>query len=132
MSRVLGAAAGRIRAGVESISLDSPLVAIAQRETAVSLAQTAVRYLVFAIAVALAVTTVTGARGVGTLAGASFVAVIIGFAAQRFLIDLMAGFVMFFEGWYTVGSTVVFEPMKLEGVVEGRLAARDEAPRRLG
>jgi hypothetical protein len=118
VSRLLGAAVGRLRARVESISHDSPLVAIAQRETAVSLAQTAVRYVVFAIAVALAVTTVTGARGVGTLAGASFVAVIIGFAAQRFLIDLMAGFVMFFEGWYTVGSTVVFEPMKLEGVVE--------------
>jgi hypothetical protein len=25
---------------------------------------------------------------------------------------------MFFEGWFTVGSTVVLEPLKLEGVVE--------------
>jgi hypothetical protein len=44
--------------------------------------------------------------------------VMLGFAAQRFLIDLMAGFVMFFEGWYTVGTSIVLEPMKLEGVVE--------------
>jgi small conductance mechanosensitive channel len=118
VSRVLGAAVGRLRARVESISLDSPLVAIAQRETAVALAQTAVRYVVFLIALVLAVSTVTGGRGVGTWAGASLVAVIVAFAAQRFLIDLMAGFVMFFEGWYTVGSTIVIEPMKLEGVVE--------------
>jgi small conductance mechanosensitive channel len=118
VSRILGAVVSRIRARVESISLESPLVAIAQRETAVSLAQTAVRYVVFLIALVLAVTTVTGAHGIGTWAGASFVAVIVAFAAQRFLIDLMAGFVLFFEGWYTVGSTVVIEPMKLEGVVE--------------
>ena len=118
VSRLLGAAVGRVRARVESISLDSPLVALAQRETAVSLAQTTVRYVVFLIAFVLAVTTLTGARGFGTWAGASFAAVVVGFAAQRFLIDLMAGFVMFFEGWYTVGSTVVIEPMKLEGVVE--------------
>jgi moderate conductance mechanosensitive channel len=117
-SRLLGAAAGRIRARVESISLESPLVALARRETAVSLTQTTVRYVVFVVALALAITTVTGATGVSTVAGASFVAVIVGFAAQRFLIDLMAGFVMFFEGWYTVGSTVVIEPLKLEGVVE--------------
>jgi hypothetical protein len=118
VSGVVGNAVARLRARVESVSLDSPLVAIAQRETAVSLAQTTVRYVVFFIALVLAVTTVIGDHGIGTWAGASFLAVIIGFAAQRFLIDLMAGFVMFFEGWYTVGSTIVVEPLKLEGVVE--------------
>lgn len=117
-SRVIGAAVGRLRARFENVSLDSPLVAIARRETAVALAQTAVRYVVFAFALVLAVTTLVGARGIGTWAGASFFAVIVAFAAQRFLIDIMAGFVMFFEGWYTVGSTIVVEPLKLEGVVE--------------
>jgi small conductance mechanosensitive channel len=117
-SRLIGSGVSRLRARVESISLESPLVAIAQRETAVALAQTAVRYVVFFIALALAITTVAGGTGISTFAGASFVAVVVGFAAQRFLIDLMAGFVMFFEGWYTVGSTIVIEPMKLEGVVE--------------
>jgi len=118
VARLLGAAVTRVRARVESISLESPLVALARRETAVSLAQTAVSYVVFFVALVLAVTTVTGATGISTIAGASFVAVVVAFAAQRFLIDLMAGFVMFFEGWYTVGSTVVIEPWKLEGVVE--------------
>jgi moderate conductance mechanosensitive channel len=118
VARLLGAAVTRVRARVESISLESPLVALARRETAVSLAQTAVSYVVFFVALVLAITTVTGATGISTIAGASFVAVVVAFAAQRFLIDLMAGFVMFFEGWYTVGSTVVIEPWKLEGVVE--------------
>jgi len=118
ISRVLVFGASRFRARVEAISLDSPLVAIAQRETALALIQTTVRYVVFFVALVLTITTLTGAGTISTVAGASFLAVIIGFAAQRFLIDLMAGFVMFFEGWYTVGSTVVIEPMKLEGVVE--------------
>lgn len=118
LSRLIGATVGRLRSRVESISLDSPLVAIAQRETAVALLQTAVRYVVFFVAVVLAITTVTGATRVSTIAGASFTAVIVGFAAQRFLIDIIQGFFMFFEGWYTVGSTVVVEPYKLEGVVE--------------
>jgi moderate conductance mechanosensitive channel len=117
-SRLIGTLVERFRAHVESVSLDSPLVAVARRETAVALTQTAARYVVFFIALLLAITTVAGGSWISTVAGASFVAVIIAFAAQRFLIDLMAGFVMFFEGWYTVGSTVVIEPMKLEGVVE--------------
>ncbi len=117
-SRLLGVLVGRVRERVESVSLESPLIAIARRETAVSLAQTTVRYVVFFIALLLSLVTITGARGVGALAGASFVAVIVGFAAQRFLVDLIAGFVMFFEGWYTIGSTVMIEPWKLEGVVE--------------
>jgi hypothetical protein len=70
------------------------------------------------LALVLSVVTITGAKGVSALAGASFVAVVVGFAAQRFLIDLIAGFVMFVEGWYTVGSTIVIEPWHLEGVVE--------------
>src|SRR5207302_2079368 len=72
----------------------------------------------YLLAVALSLVTLTGARGLSTLAGASFVAVIVGFAAQRFLIDLIAGFLMYVEGWYTVGSTIVIEPWHLEGVVE--------------
>jgi hypothetical protein len=97
---------------------DSPLVALARRETGISLITTSIRYVAFLIALSLAIVTITGAKGVGAIAGASFVAVIIGFAAQRFLMDIIAGFVMFFEGWYTIGSTVVVEPWKLEGVVE--------------
>lgn len=101
-----------------SVSLDSPLIALARRETAVSLIYSSVAILGYLLALALSLITITDARGLSTLAGASFVAVIVGFAAQRFLNDLIAGFVMFVEGWYTVGSTVVIEPWRLEGVVE--------------
>jgi small-conductance mechanosensitive channel len=106
------------RRGDDDSQQVSPLVAISRRETAVSLVQTTVRYLAFLVAFALAVVVLVGGRSIGTVAGASFVAVLIGFAAQRFLIDIMAGFVMFFEGWYTIGTSVVMEPMKAEGVIE--------------
>jgi Mechanosensitive ion channel len=118
LGRLARLAAQRIEQRSASRPRDSPLVALARRETGISLITTSIRYLAFLIALTLAVVTITGARGVGTIAGASFLAVIIGFAAQRFLIDLMAGFVMFFEGWYTIGSTIIVEPWKLEGVVE--------------
>jgi hypothetical protein len=72
----------------------------------------------YVLALGLSLIVLTGARGVSTVAGASFVAVVVAFATQRFLIDLLAGFVMFVEGWYTVGSTIVIEPWHLEGVVE--------------
>jgi small conductance mechanosensitive channel len=114
-SRLLARA---LEARTATAAADSPLVALARRETGLSLFQTSIRYLAFMLALALALVVVTGARGISTLAGASFLAVVVAFAAQRFLIDLIAGFLMFFEGWYTIGSTVVLEPMKLEGVVE--------------
>jgi moderate conductance mechanosensitive channel len=92
--------------------------ALAARETAVSLVHTTVGILAFVVAFALSLVVITGARSASALAGASFVAVVVAFAAQRFLVDLLAGLVMFIEGWYTVGTTIVVEPWKLEGVVE--------------
>jgi hypothetical protein len=118
LSRAGGALAGRMRARSEALSAGSPLLALARRETAASLFQTTVRYSVFLIALILALVAITGAHAVSTLAGASFLVILIGFAAQRFLLDVVAGLLMFFEGWYTVGSSIVVEPFKLEGVVE--------------
>ena len=43
---------------------------------------------------------------------------LVGFAGQRFLTDLIAGFLMAFEGWFAVGDTVTIEPNNLSGVVE--------------
>jgi hypothetical protein len=114
-SRVL---ARQVEARASRVSLDSPLIAIARRETAVSLTYSSVSILGYITAFALSIVVATGARGVSAIAGASFLAVIIGFAAQRFLIDLIQGFLMYVEGWYSVGSTIVIEPWKLEGVVE--------------
>lgn len=89
-----------------------------ERETAISLAQTSIRYAVWALATLLSLSVLLGARGLETIVGASFLAIIVGFAAQRFLMDMIAGGVMFFEGWFRVGDTVRVEPWGLEGVVE--------------
>ncbi|HEX2045777.1 MAG TPA: mechanosensitive ion channel family protein [Gaiellaceae bacterium] len=94
------------------------LTALKQRETAISLIQTSVTYLVFAIALVLSLMTLTGARRVETVVGASFLAVVLAFSAQRFLTDIIAGLLMFFEGWFRVGDTVRIEPWEAEGVVE--------------
>jgi small conductance mechanosensitive channel len=118
LSRLATTVTRALQRGADEDRLVSPLIALSRRETAVSLVQTTARYLVFVVAFALGVVVLVGGKAIGTVAGASFAAVLIGFAAQRFLIDMMAGFVMFFEGWYTVGTSVVFEPMKAEGVVE--------------
>ena len=89
-----------------------------QRETAITLIQTSVTYLVFGIALLLSIMTLTGAQRVETVVGASFLAVVLGFSAQRFLTDVLAGLLMFFEGWFRVGDTILVEPYDIEGVVE--------------
>jgi Mechanosensitive ion channel len=118
IARGAGMLARWIDSRTADASLDSPLIALARRETAVSLIYSSVAILVYVVALALSLVVIAGGHGVSALAGASFVAVVVGFATQRFLIDLLAGFVMFVEGWYTVGSTIVIEPWRLEGVVE--------------
>ncbi|MGH2933577.1 MAG: mechanosensitive ion channel domain-containing protein [Gaiellaceae bacterium] len=119
VARLAGMVAARVEAGADADNgAVSPLLALSRRETAISLAQTTIRYFAFLVALALSVVVVTGGRAIGTVAGASFFAVLIAFAAQRFLMDVLAGIVMFFEGWYTVGTSIVVEPWKLEGVVE--------------
>jgi hypothetical protein len=118
VARAVRVGARSVQTHTSDLDLDSPLLALAQRETAVSLIQTSVGIVAYLMAFALALVVITGARGIGTLAGASFAAIAIGFAVQRFLIDLIAGLVMYLEGWYTVGSTVVIEPWGLQGVVE--------------
>jgi hypothetical protein len=89
-----------------------------QRQTALTLTQTSVRYLAFLVALALSVITITGGRKVETIAGASFVAVIVAFAAQRFLTDIVAGLLMVFERWFAVGDLVAIEPWGVQGVIE--------------
>jgi hypothetical protein len=61
---------------------------------------------------------VLGADRVETIAGASFVVILVAFAAQRFLADVIAGLLMFHERWFRIGDTVAIEPWKVEGVVE--------------
>jgi hypothetical protein len=89
-----------------------------ERETAISIVQTSTRYAVWAIAVALGFVVAFGQSGMQALIGASFLAIVVGFAVQRFLIDLLAGVVMFFEGWFRIGDAIKIEPWNVEGVVE--------------
>jgi Mechanosensitive ion channel len=94
------------------------ITGIRQRETAISLIETTIRYLAFAFALLLSVVVLSGAQRLQTVVGASFVAIVIGFAAQRFLMDVIAGLLMFFEGWFRIGDTVAIDVLKMQGVVE--------------
>jgi hypothetical protein len=94
------------------------ITGIRQRQTAISLIQTSTRYLAFAVALLLSIVVLTGAHRVQTIAGASFVAIVIGFAAQRFLMDVIAGLLMFFEGWFRIGDTVAIDIWNIQGIVE--------------
>src|SRR5919202_4132221 len=100
---------------------DAPADALArlqQRETAASLTQTSVRYVAFGLAVVLAVIVLSGVRHADTLVGGAFIAIVVGFAVQRVLWDIIAGLLMFFESWFEVGDMVSIEPWGLQGVVE--------------
>jgi small conductance mechanosensitive channel len=94
------------------------IIGLRRRETIISLVQTSVRYAAYGIATVVAVVQLAGLGSRGALAGASLVVVLVGFAAQRFLIDILTGFFMQFEGWFSIGDTITIEPWGLEGIVE--------------
>jgi small-conductance mechanosensitive channel len=69
-----------------------------RRETLVSVIRTGITYLAFAVALIVAIAQFTGGVGrLTALAGASFALILAGFAAQRILIDILAGLTMFAE-----------------------------------
>jgi hypothetical protein len=78
-------------------------------KTAISLIQTSVRYVAFALALVLSIVALSGAQQLQTIIGASFLAIVIGFAAQRFLTDVIAGLLMFSEGCFRNGDTVAID-----------------------
>jgi Mechanosensitive ion channel, beta-domain len=94
------------------------MAGIRQRETAISLVATSVRYVVFSVAFVLSLATIAGAQRLQTVVGASFLAIVIAFAAQRFLMDVVAGLLMFFEGWFRIGDTIAIDVWQVRGVVE--------------
>jgi moderate conductance mechanosensitive channel len=91
-----------------------------RRETLVGIIRTTVIYVAFGTAALLSLAQLTG--GVDSLtaiAGASFAIIVAGFAAQRILIDVLAGLMMFWERWFSIGDTVVLQTAyELQGVVE--------------
>ena len=94
------------------------IVGLKRRETLVSLVQTSVRYVAYVLATLFAVAQIAGVHGRGAIAGASLLVLLLGFALQRFLIDILSGVFMQFEGWFAIGDTVVVEPGGLTGIVE--------------
>ena len=93
---------------------------IKRRETLVIVIRTGIGYAAFGAAGVLSVAQIAGGFDrLATIAGASFLLVTLGFALQRVLVDLVSGLVMFIEGWYSVGDTIVaFAGTEVQGVVE--------------
>ena len=90
---------------------------IKRQDTAITLTRNALRYVVFAI-VALVVLSIFIENPLPGVAGATILAAVIGFGAQSFLRDVIAGFSIVFEGQYSVGDFVLIKPQDVSGVVE--------------
>jgi moderate conductance mechanosensitive channel len=99
-------------------ALDTATLArIKRQDTAITLVRNTLRYVVFAI-VALFVLSIFLRNALPGIAGASLLAAIVGFGAQSFLRDIIAGFFILFENQYSVGDFVSVEPQKASGLVE--------------
>jgi hypothetical protein len=89
------------------------------RETSISVVRAGIAYAAFATATVLSVAQLLGGVDrLTALAGASFVLILLGFAIQRVLADVIAGLAMFVERWYAVGDTIEIASLDLQGVVE--------------
>jgi moderate conductance mechanosensitive channel len=98
--------------------LDAEAVArIKRQDTAITLTRNALRYVIFII-VMLVVVSIFIEDALPGVAGATILAAVIGFGAQSFLRDVIAGFSIVFEGQYSVGDFVLIKPQDVSGVVE--------------
>jgi moderate conductance mechanosensitive channel len=105
------------RSNRESL-LDGEAVArIKRQDTAITLMRNALRYVVFIIVV-LSVLSIFFRDPLPAAAGTTIIAAVIGFGAQSFLRDVIAGFSIVFEGQYSVGDFVLIKPQDVSGVVE--------------
>jgi moderate conductance mechanosensitive channel len=99
--------------------LRAKIIELKRRETTVGVIRTGIAYIAFALAVVFTAAQLTGGLDrLSTLAGASFVLILVAFSAQRVLVDIIAGFSMFTEKWYSVGDTIAIPTMELQGIVE--------------
>src|SRR2546423_6889948 len=99
--------------------LRAKIVELKRRETSVAVIRTGIAYIAFATALVLTAAQLTGGFGrLTALAGASFLLILVGFSAQRMLMDIIAGLNMFVERWYSVGDTIAIPMLEVQGVVE--------------
>ena len=88
-----------------------------QRQTAVALLLTSLRYVVVIAAIVGAAFALAGG-GIAAVGGGALVVLVVGFASQRLLTDVIAGFFILFENQYGVGDFVRLEPTGYTGMVE--------------
>jgi moderate conductance mechanosensitive channel len=93
------------------------LVRLRRGETALALIATAIPY-VAAIAVLILVASAFLPRTAAALGGSALIVILVGFGAQRFLMDVIAGSLIAFERWYGVGDFLHVEPAQISGIVE--------------
>ena len=99
--------------------LRAKIIQVKRRETTVAVIRTGIGYIAIAAALVFAAAQLTGGFDrLSAVAGASFFLIIVGFSAQRVLVDIIAGFNMFAERWYSVGDTIAIPMMEVQGVVE--------------
>ena len=92
------------------------LVRLRRAETIIILLGTAIPYVTsIVVIVVLASLFLPPAAAIG---GSALLVFIVGFAAQRFLMDIVAGMLIVLERWYGVGDFIMVEPAKAAGVVE--------------
>jgi len=98
--------------------LDAEAIArIKRQDTAITLIRNVLRYVTFAF-VALFILSIFIGNPIPATAGAGLVVAIVGFGAQSFLRDMIAGLSILFEGQYSVGDFIEVEPTKASGIVE--------------
>jgi len=93
------------------------LLRLRRGETALALIATAIPYIA-AIAVLILVASVFLPRTAAAVGGSALVLILVGFGAQRFLMDVIAGALIAFERWYGVGDFLHVEPAQISGIVE--------------
>jgi hypothetical protein len=91
------------------------LLRLRLRETLLILTATAIPYVTAIVVLIVLASFFVPAAALG---GSAFIAVVLGFAAQRFLMDVIAGSLIAFERWYGVGDFIMVEPAKASGIVE--------------
>jgi moderate conductance mechanosensitive channel len=99
-------------------TLDEEAIArIKRQDTAVTLVRNVFRYVIFAVVV-LIILSIFLQNILATVGGAALLAAVVGFGAQSFLRDIIAGFSIIFEGQYAVGDFIEVQPQGSAGIVE--------------
>jgi small conductance mechanosensitive channel len=105
------------RLALQGANESRQLSRLRRRETAVYMLAAGLRYVFFLVA-GFAVLGIFVHDTLAAIGGATFVMIVVSFGFQRLLFDLVAGFLVLFEGWYGVGDFVTLKPMDLSGFVE--------------